>query len=403
MKILLFCSNPVNGGTAKMFYELYVAMERKLTPQGHEVLAAVDEGNQVKVYQEIPNLVRLPMVSAEDALGSYPTGSMLAKSMKILARNRDYNEVIVKNIAACEKYLKQEKIDCVLIHNGGYVGDDLCNQVMHAAYRAGVPKRLMVFHNDFEKNSLQKLRYAGYDKRISKEATGLITVSNFTRNRILANSYLSQDIRVIYNGISESNTLTREEKLANLPGFDESKRNVLMIGNFMEYKGNLNYLKAVAKLVEEGVDNVTFTMIGNVYEEEYFHSCQKLISEAGLGSYVKIYHDILNAAEYVDLFDYLVTPSQMDESFGLISAEAMAKGRAVVAFACGGIPEVVTNGRDGYVVTSGDIDGLARGMRELLADADKCRKMGENGRADYLSRFTPDVMADNYIDAIFNS
>ena len=41
MKILLFCSNPINGGTAKMFYELYVAMERKLSAEGHEVLASV--------------------------------------------------------------------------------------------------------------------------------------------------------------------------------------------------------------------------------------------------------------------------------------------------------------------------------------------------------------------------
>ena len=51
MKILLFCSNPFNGGTAKMFYELYVAMEKKLTPQGHEVIAAVNEKNPVDIYE----------------------------------------------------------------------------------------------------------------------------------------------------------------------------------------------------------------------------------------------------------------------------------------------------------------------------------------------------------------
>ncbi|MCR4998654.1 MAG: glycosyltransferase family 4 protein, partial [Lachnospiraceae bacterium] len=353
MKILLFCSNPFNGGTAKMFYELYVAMEKKLTPQGHEVIAAVNEKNPVDIYKQIPNLVRLPMYSAEEKLGPYPTGDMFTKSMKILMRNNNYANVIMANVRAAKEYLHKEHIDCVLIHNGGYVGDDLCNQLMTAAYEAKVPKRYMVFHNDFEKNALQKLRYAGYDKQMSKQATGLITVSNFTRNRILENSYLTRDIRVIYNGIAENNSLSREEKLANLTGYRANTRNVLMIGNFMEYKGNLNFLKAVAKLKEQGVNDVTYTMIGNVYEKEYFHECQKVISEAGLGSQVQIYHNILNAAEYVDLFDFLVTPSQMDESFGLISVEAMAKGRAVVAFACGGIPEVVTNGRDGYVVTSG--------------------------------------------------
>lgn len=49
MKILLFCSNPINGGTAKMFYELYVAMEHKLSAQGHEVLAAVNVNNDVAI------------------------------------------------------------------------------------------------------------------------------------------------------------------------------------------------------------------------------------------------------------------------------------------------------------------------------------------------------------------
>ena len=58
MKILLFCSNPINGGTAKMFYELYVAMERKLSAEGHEVLAAVNVNNDVAIYKEIPGLVR---------------------------------------------------------------------------------------------------------------------------------------------------------------------------------------------------------------------------------------------------------------------------------------------------------------------------------------------------------
>jgi glycosyltransferase involved in cell wall biosynthesis len=400
MKILLFCSNPINGGTAKMFYELYVAMERKLSGQGHEVLAAVNVNNDVAIYKEIPGLVRLPMYSAEEKLGSYPTGNMFAKSMKILLRNGNYAQVIPQNIKAAESYLRKEKIDCVLIHNGGYVGDDLCNQLLTAAYRAGVSKRYMVFHNDFEKNALQKMRYASYDRRISKEATGLITVSNYTKNRIKASSYLEQDIRVIYNGISEYSTLSREEKIANLGDFDETKKNVLMIGNFMEYKGNLNYLKAVAKLVESGVTDTVFTIIGNVYEEDYFHECMTFISEHSLGAYVKIYHNIMNASEYADLFDFLVTPSQMDESFGLISLEGMIKGRAVVAFACGGIPEVVTNGRDGYVVTPGDIDALAHGMKELLENPDKCRKMGENGRADYLERFTPEVMADNYIAEI---
>ena len=90
-----------------MFYELYVAMEKKLTSQGHEVLAAVNENNQVAIYKQIPNLVRLPMYSAEEKLGAYPTGDMFTKSMKIRMRNSSYSGVITANVRAATSYLKK--------------------------------------------------------------------------------------------------------------------------------------------------------------------------------------------------------------------------------------------------------------------------------------------------------
>ena len=58
------------------------------------------------------------------------------------------------NIKIMKEYLSRNKIDCIIIHNGGYVGDDLCNQMLQAAYECKEHTicRIYVLHNDFEKN-----------------------------------------------------------------------------------------------------------------------------------------------------------------------------------------------------------------------------------------------------------
>ena len=74
--------------------------------------------------------------------------------------------------------------------------------------------------------------------------------------------------------------------------------------------------------------------------------------------------------------------------------EAMAAAKPVVAFHGGGVGEVVDHGSTGVLVPPGDIEGLARAIRMLLADRALAQAMGTRGRAKVERCFTAEVHVD---------
>lgn len=399
MKIMMFCSNPVDGGTAKVFYELVTSFKEN-NSNDDRIYAGVNVNNPVAIYNKIDFLERLEVYSEEEVCKNLYQGNIFSRAIKKSIRMIKYRPIKENNIKIMKEYLSRNKIDCIIIHNGGYVGDDLCNQMLQAAYECKEHTicRIYVLHNDFEKNFFAKLRFKSYDKKICREATDLVTVSNYTKNRILSNSYINKEIKVIYNGLPESNSLTENQK-ENKICLNAGHRNILMLGNFQQNKGQLKFIEA-ANIIKLRNPNVYFTFIGNVYDQEYFMKCCEQLKKYNLQNSSTILHGINNASEYMNLFDAVAVPSMYDESFGLISVEAMSKGVPVVAFACGGIPEVLVDGRDGYIVSVGDYKGMADRLLEIISDEEKRKKMGQNGRDDYIQKFSVNAMKENYYEII---
>ena len=394
MKIMMFCSNPVNGGTARIFYELSQTLPELLKENDH-IVFCINKCNPVEIYKKIVGVIRIPVYSEIEICKGLYGGNFLTRIIKRICRKVIYEKTKRRNISCMEEYIKENQIDCVLIHNGGYVGDDLCNQLLEAAYNRKVSCRVYVFHNDMEKDLLSKIRFIWYDRKLDREATRLITVSNFTKERIKNSSFIKNDIDVIYNGISESISLNMSDKKKNIRLL-ENRIHVLMIGNFLANKGNLNFIKAAHMLITEKC-NSDFTIIGNIYDLCYYNDCMDYIKQYDLREYIMIKHGIYNAAEYIDQFDILVVPSLYDESFGLISVEAMAKGIPVVGFSCGGIPEVVENNREGFLVPVGSDGDLANAIKYMIQYPEERIEMGKNAKRKYLNRFSSGNMAKEYI------
>jgi glycosyltransferase involved in cell wall biosynthesis len=87
------------------------------------------------------------------------------------------------------------------------------------------------------------------------------------------------------------------------------------------------------------------------------------------------------------------------ESFGLVAIEAMSAGAPVIALCAGALPEVVEEGRSGWLLTE-DADFIARAdalLRELAADRGKVTRMGRSAYAAFHERFGIGAMTDGII------
>ncbi len=77
----------------------------------------------------------------------------------------------------------------------------------------------------------------------------------------------------------------------------------------------------------------------------------------------------------------------IDEGFGFVFVEAQAAGLPVVAFANGGIPDAVDNGRTGFLTTPFDLAEYAAKIQTLLTDSELRARMGEAGRQFVIAKF----------------
>ena len=93
--------------------------------------------------------------------------------------------------------------------------------------------------------------------------------------------------------------------------------------------------------------------------------------------------------------DLFLLPSQL-ESFGLAALEAMACELPVIATNAGGVPEVVEQGVDGYLVPPGDVQAAARYAIEILSRADRGREMGKVARINAKKKYCSNDVIPQY-------
>jgi glycosyltransferase involved in cell wall biosynthesis len=108
-----------------------------------------------------------------------------------------------------------------------------------------------------------------------------------------------------------------------------------------------------------------------------------------------------NVAPFYAAFDALVLPSG-NEGTPVSAIEALAAGRPVVATRVGGVPDVVRDGEDGFLVEAGATDELAERLARLARDPELRRRMGEEGRSRVVPRYAVDRLVDD-VDRLYRS
>jgi L-malate glycosyltransferase len=78
-----------------------------------------------------------------------------------------------------------------------------------------------------------------------------------------------------------------------------------------------------------------------------------------------------------------------EEPFGLAIVEAMAMRKPVIACRGGGVPEIITHGKDGWLVEPRSDEAVAVALTTLLNRPELCRQLGERARETVRARFSP--------------
>jgi len=164
---------------------------------------------------------------------------------------------------------------------------------------------------------------------------------------------------------------------------------VLFVGQVIRGKGVDLMLKALSCLKGEW----RATIVG---EGNHLETCKQMAGQLGISNRVRfpgwIPHEKLDG--YYRSARLLVVPSRWPEPFGMVGIEAMARGRPVIAFANGGIPDWLDHGNCGFLVAPDDISGMTSAIQDLLDDASLAARMGQAGVAHVDKSFSHQAYLD---------
>ncbi len=208
--------------------------------------------------------------------------------------------------------------------------------------------------------------------------SAIITVSEFIHDRAIKDGGVDPArVHTILNTIGALAAPTRSSRVRarEIMGVLDDTPVFGMVARFSPWKGQLECVKALAKVLAGGTPSV-LALVG---DGENIEEVRALAIEAGVSSSVRFMGQRTDARELLHGLDVFVHPSY-NEPFGLSVLEAQATGLPVVAFAEGGIPEIVCDQQTGLLVAPGNVDALATAMATLARDADLRRTLGAQAR-----------------------
>ena len=170
-----------------------------------------------------------------------------------------------------------------------------------------------------------------------------------------------------------------------------------LVATMAQWKGHEVFLRALPMLADE--PRVRGYVIGGaLYQTEgsqrNLDELRRLAERLGLAGRVGFTGFVDDAAAAMRALDVVVHASTQPEPFGLVIAEAMACGRAVVVSRGGGAAEIVTPGEDALVYEMGSVPVLAERMRELARDPVLRSALGASAAQSARRRFARERLAD---------
>jgi glycosyltransferase involved in cell wall biosynthesis len=249
---------------------------------------------------------------------------------------------------------------------------------------------------------LRSLFFRLLERWLAAQTTALIAVSPQVRDDLVGLGIAPRErFAVIRLGIELDERIApkrngRIESRRYL-GIPEERFAVGWIGRMTAVKRTDDVLVSFKRLRESGVD-ATLCMVGDGPDraglEQRAHDLGIVRDTLFLGYQEEV-------APFYAAFDALVLPSS-NEGTPVSVIEALGAGRPVVATRVGGVPDVVRDGKDGFLVEPGETDELAERLERLARDPELRERMGREGRDRVLPRYAVDRLVDD-VDQLYRS
>ena len=192
---------------------------------------------------------------------------------------------------------------------------------------------------------------------------------------------------IIYNSVDLSRFEDGRDQRAAW-GLDASQVVVSYLGQIRDIKGVQDFIAMAHRLPHR---DVRFLIAGECRDPAKFpgsYSTNDLSDMIGEDARIRYLGYVERVEDVYQSSDIVVVPSRWQEPLGLISLEAGACGKPVVATRVGGIPEIVQHGETGLLVEPADVASLAASVRRLVEDKSLREAMGRRGRERVVERFT---------------
>lgn len=349
--ILLFSRSTQHGGTENVILQLCEILK----PIVNKIVVCTADGFKAKKL-------------AEMGIKHYTIPDIQDKSLKTMLK-------IAKQL---KQIVKDEQIT-----------------VVHSHHRMAAFYTELLFGKNIVKiaNAHNTFTDKGVLTRFAYRNTHMIAVGEKVKEN-LVDYYRIPDkqVTVIHNAIKPFNgkmEIVEELQEARDAGY-------MLIGNIgrlSEQKGVTYFIQAAAKVVAV-CPKVKFFIIGSgELEEELKTETMNLLPERSL-AFLGYRSDIQNVMLQ---FDFVVL-SSLWEGLPLTPIEAFSVGKAVVATAVDGTPEIVQDRRNGLLVKPKDVDGLADAMVEMIDNKDEREQFGDEAYKRYEAEFSFKKMAERYVE-----
>ncbi|MEP6977906.1 MAG: glycosyltransferase family 4 protein [Thermoleophilia bacterium] len=273
------------------------------------------------------------------------------------------------------------------------------------AGNARPPVVVHTFHGHVLRGYFDPLRTRAFrqlERTLARSTTALVAVSPQVRDDLVeldvapATRFavvrlgieLDQRVSTGSNGRSETRRVL---------GIGERPFTVGWIGRMTEIKRTDDVLLAFKSLRERGID-ARLCLVGDGPDRDHV---ERRAHELGVMRETLFLGYQEQVASFFSAFDVFILPSA-NEGTPVTAIEALAAGKPVVATRVGGIPDVVRDGEDGFLVAPGDVDALADRLAQLATDEKLRERMGESARARVRERYSVERMVDD-VDRLYRS